>query len=132
MIAEFNSNPKKTFIACYGPTNCSDEILADDVYSELQEVNGNVPLHNFPIVSGDFDSQLGPEDAGFTFNRQTNRNIQKLVDICEELSLLVTNTTFMKPSKKFWTFQHPSGSRLQIDYNLVRSKWRTSVHNSQS
>ena len=75
MIAEFNST---TFVACYGPTNCSDETLADDFYSELREVAGNVPLHKLLIIAGDFISQLGPEDVPFTFNRQTNRNGKRL------------------------------------------------------
>ena len=132
MVAEFNTNPKTTFIACYGPTNCSEENLADEFFCNLRELVGNVPQHNFLIIAGDFNSQLGPEDVPFSYNRETNRNGEKLVDLCQELSLFAANTTFMKKREKLWSFQHPSGSRSQIDYILVRTKWRNSVHNAQS
>ena len=38
----------------------------------------------------------------------------------------------MKSNKKLWTFQSPNGYRSQIDYVLVRSKWKNSVRNSQA
>ena len=90
MIAEFNSNPKTTFIACYGPTNCSEESLVDDFYCDLREIASNVPLHNFLIIAGDFNSQLGLEDVPFTFNRQTNRN-------GENLSIFAKSCPFLSP-----------------------------------
>eukprot|EP00111_Clytia_hemisphaerica_P016291 TCONS_00048242-protein len=46
--------------------------------------------------------------------------------------LVATNTLFMKNTNKLWTFQHPSGSKSQIDYVLVRNKWKNSVRNAQS
>ena len=45
---------------------------------------------------------------------------------------MVANTNFMKPLSKLWTFQHPSASRSQIDYILIRKKWRNSIRNCQS
>lgn len=53
--------------------------------------------HNFLVVVGDFNAQIGPEDAPFAYNKETNRNGQKLVDFAEEFQLTVTNTKFMKP-----------------------------------
>ena len=50
----------------------------------------------------------------------------------QQYQLLAVNTTFMKTKQKLWTFQHPSGSKSQIDYILVRNKWRNSVRNAQS
>ena len=38
----------------------------------------------------------------------------------------------MKKSNKLWTYQHPSGSRSQIDYILIRNKWKNSVRNAQA
>ena len=38
----------------------------------------------------------------------------------------------MKNVKKLWTFQSPNGSKSQIDFLLMRNKWRNSVHNSQA
>ena len=133
LIAEFNSNPKTTFVACYSPTNVSDEKLVDDFYLDLKGgVIENVPTHNFLVVAGDFNGQLGPDDALFSYNKETNRNGEKLLDFAEEFQLQITNTRFMKKPNKLWTFQHPSGSRSQIDYILVRNKWKNSVRNAQA
>jgi hypothetical protein len=49
-----------------------------------------------------------------------------------EFQLIATNTMFMKKRNKLWTFQHPNGSKSQIDFILVREKWRNSIHNAQS
>ena len=38
----------------------------------------------------------------------------------------------MKHPNRFWTFQHPSGSQSQIDYILVRNKWKNSVRDAQA
>ena len=83
-------------------------------------------------VASDFNAQIGPEDAVFTFNHATNRNGELLVDYAEEFQLMVANNNFMKPAAKLWTFQHPSESRSQIDYILIRKKWRNSIRNCQS
>ena len=132
VIAEFNSNPKTTVIACYSPTNTSDEADADKYYQDLRSITENVPAHNFLVIAGDQNAQIGSNDAPFTYNKETNRNGEKLMDFVEEFQPSITNTNFMKPAKKLWTFQHPSGTRSQIDYILTRKKWRNSVRNSQA
>ena len=77
-------------------------------------------------------AQIGPEDSLFTFNtKETNRNGEKLADYAEEFQLLVTNTKFMKPTNKLWTFQLPSGKRTQIDYVLVRKKKEKQHHSCE-
>ena len=132
IIAEFNSNPRTTFIACYCPTNVSDEKLVDDFYSDLKGVTESVPAHNFLVIAGDFNGQLGPDNALFTYNKATNRNGEKLTDFSEEFQLFISNTRFMKHPNRLWSFQHPSGSRSQIDYILVRNKWKNSVRDAQA
>jgi exonuclease III len=132
IIAEFNSNPRTTFIACYCPTNVSDEQLVDNFYSDLKGVTENVPIHNFLVIAGDFNSQIGPENALFTYNKATNRNGEKLIDFSEEFQLFITNTKFMKHPNRLWTFLNPSGYRSQIDYILVRNKWKNSVRDAQA
>ena len=92
----------------------------------------NIPAHNFLVVSGDFNAQIGLDNVNFSFHVTTNRNGNKLFDFMEQFQLLATNTIFMKKDSKLWSFQHPSGSLSQIDYVLVRNKWKNSVQNSQS
>jgi len=92
----------------------------------------NIPAHNFLVVAGDFNAKLGRDNVKFSFHQETNRNGLKLFDLMLESELFATNTMFMKKSNKLWTFQSPNGSKSQIDYILVRKKWKNSVHNAQS
>ena len=132
LVAEFNSNPITSVIACYSPTNTSDDYTVDAFYHDLKGVTENIPAHNFLVIAGDFNSQVGPEDAAFTFNKLTNRNGEKLQDFAQEFQLTLTNTKFMKSRGKMWTHQHPAGTRSQIDYILIRNKWKNSVRNCQA
>ena len=115
LVAEFNSNPINTFIACYSPTNCSEEAETDRFYSDLKSVVQNIPAHNFATLAGDFNAQVGSEDVRFSFNSATNRNGEKLLDFAEEFQLSLASTNFMKPLNKLWTYESPKEDRTQID-----------------
>ena len=132
MVAEFNSNPKLTFISCYSPTNCSDDETITKFYQSLSSVIENVPAHNFLTIAGDLNAKLGPEDVPFTFNTVTNRNGEMLLQIIDEFELFSSTNSFMKKQSKLWSFTYPNGSRAQLDYILFRKKWRNSVHNAQA
>ena len=132
IVAEFNSNPKTTFVACYSSTNVSDETDADYFYSSLSRTIQGTPVHNFLIVAGDFNAQIGTDNVRISYHQSTNRIGNKLFDLLLQNNLLATNTMFMKKPNKLWTFQHPSGSKSQIDFILVRNKWKNSIRNSQA
>ena len=132
MLLEFSGNPRLTVICAYSPHNESPESDVDEFYSDLRSVTENIPSHNFVAVMGDFNAKLGPNAVNFTFNDQTNRNGEKLVDFMEEHCLFSSNNSFMKPKNQLWTYESPSGTHSQIDYVLFRKKWRNSVHNSRS
>ena len=130
IVAEFNSNPKTTFISC--PTNVSYEAEVDDFYSSLSRAVHTIPAHNFLIFSGDFNAKIGLDNVNFSYHSSTNRNGNKLFDFKQQFQLLAKNTMFMKKASKLWSFQHPSRSLSQIDYIIVRNNWKNSVCNSQS
>ena len=132
LVAEFQSNPKKIVISCYCPHNARPEEDADTFYHGLRSVLSRVPAHNFLSLLGDFNARLGPEDALFTYNLETNRNGEKLVDFMEEFNLVASNTRFMKLLCKLWSFEYPNGQRAQLDYFVVRNKWINSVRDSQA
>ena len=81
MLAEFESNPKMTIISCYSPTNMSEESEAKDFYKDLKGVTENILAHNILVIAGDFNAQVGPKDASFSFNVSTNRNGHELLEL---------------------------------------------------
>ena len=68
--------------------------------------------------------------VNFTYNKETNRNGEMLLDVLEEFNL--SNNYFMKPKGQIWTFEYPSGVGTQLDYLIARKKWRNTVKNSCS
>jgi len=42
------------------------------------------------LLAGDFNSKIGPKDTLFTYNSDTNRNGEKLIDLIQEFRLLAS------------------------------------------
>ncbi|ELU18633.1 hypothetical protein CAPTEDRAFT_209188 [Capitella teleta] len=132
LVAEFDSNPVTTVIVIYSPTNVAPVEEAEAFYEKVGEIIRDVPAHNFLAVLGDFNARLGPEGALYTYHGETNHNGKLLVDLLTEHDLLAANTQFRKKRGKRWTFlDRCTRAKRQLDYILVRKKWRNSVLNAE-
>ncbi|KAJ8384488.1 hypothetical protein AAFF_G00205090 [Aldrovandia affinis] len=129
LIADFDGNP----VVMYSPTNVAPVEEVEKFYEDLRTTVRDVPAHNFLAILGDFNARLGPEDAPFTYHDSTNRNGEHLAALLMEHELLAANTLFRKRMGKRWTFQdRATGMTRQLDYILVRRKWRTLILNAES
>ncbi|KAJ8406148.1 hypothetical protein AAFF_G00303790 [Aldrovandia affinis] len=132
LIAEFSGNPITTVIVVYSPTNVAPPEEVEKFYEDLATAVRDVPAHNFLAILGDFNARLGPEDARIPYHDSTNRNGAYLTALLMEHELLPVNTMFRKRTGKRWTFQdRASGMLRQLDYILVRQKWRNSILNAE-
>ena len=92
-----------------------------------------VPKHNLLLVLGDFNAHLGKEVGKYTYHDRTNRNGKLLIDLAQETGLVITNIHKQKKSGKLWTFiSDMSGTKSQVDFILVNSKWKNSVKNCEA
>ena len=123
LISTFHGNPA---------TTVSDEETAEEFYDNLKRVIESVPEHNVLIVIGDFNARLGEDSVKYTYHSTTNRNGELLLDLGTEKQLVITNTCFQKKKNKLWTYLDPRGQKYQLDYILIRKKWRNSVVNSEA
>ncbi|XP_062924611.1 craniofacial development protein 2-like, partial [Mobula hypostoma] len=131
--AEFDRNLATSVIICYSPHNSSEEKEVEAFYSKLHEVVTSKPAHNFLAVLSDFNAQFGLEDVPYSYQDFTNRNGQYLVDFIQEHSLIAANTQFKKRVGKLWIYENrASNYRKQLDYILVRTKWRNCVINTEA
>ena len=85
---ELEGNPKTTVICVYSPHNASPESDVEEFYSTLRRIVAQVPLHNILVMAGYLNAKLGPDDARFTYNKETNRNGKHLIDFMKEFYLL--------------------------------------------
>jgi hypothetical protein len=73
-------------------------------------------------------SIVGPRGLG-----RKNHRGQMLINFRERNGLIVTNTWFKEPKKRLYTWKEP-GDRIrhQLDYILVKHRFRTSVKEVQT
>lgn len=125
-------NPEMTVICCYSPHNDLPESDVIGFYQDLSTVTAAIPAHNMLYIPGDFNAKLGPDDARFTCNSETNRNGKHLKDFMEHFNLVATNTRFENHTKKLWTHKRPNSELVQLDYILARKKWVNSIKNARA
>ncbi|XP_062905785.1 uncharacterized protein LOC134347320, partial [Mobula hypostoma] len=131
--AELDRNPVTSVIICYSPHDCSEEKEVEAFYSKLHKVVISIPAHNFLAVLGDFNAQVRLEDVPYSYQDFTNRNGQYLVDFIHEHSLIAANTQLKKRAGKLWTYENRASTyRKQLNYILVRTKWRNCVINTEA
>ena len=127
----FDGNPRLTVITVYSPTEAATVDEAEDFHDVLRSAVKDVPAHHLLLVSGDLNAhlcQLNEEDSGWYWHQVSNRNGGLLRDTMLEGNLEATNHRFQKPCSKMWThLSDGTLSKSQIDYILVRKKWRNSV-----
>ena len=58
---------------------------------------------------------------------------QRLIEYCQENTLVIANTLFQKHKRRFYTWSSPDGQyQNQIDYILCSQRWRSSIHSTKT
>jgi len=131
LLISFNGNPRLTLITTYSPTEGAPDEEAESFHADLRAAIHDVPQHHLLLVVGDLNAHLGKNDVSdkrWYWHRNTNRNGRLLRDTATECELEITNTRFQKKPSKRWTFlSNCTMTKTQLDFVLVRKKWRNSV-----
>jgi endonuclease/exonuclease/phosphatase family metal-dependent hydrolase len=102
-----------------------EEILEEDVKGETNT-----------IIMGDCNSVVGDKEhhnivGPYALGRRNQRG-QMIINFCKRNGLVITNTWFKKP-KRLYTSESPGNrSRYQLDYVLVKQRFRNSVKDVQT
>ena len=65
--------------------------------------------------------------------RVQNEAGQRLIEFCQENSLVIANTLFQQPKRRLYTWTSPDGQhRNQIDYILCSQRWRGSIQSAKT
>lgn len=122
-------------VATYAPTNAYSVQERQDYYQLLQSVICSIPRRNFLIVGGDMNAQLSartPQIGAWAIGQQCS-NGDFLEDFVSQNRLCVANTIFQHKRSRLVTWVSPDQrTKNQIDYVLVRERWRSSVLNCRT
>ena len=136
LTISFNGNPRLTTITAYSPTEAAPVEEAEDFHNTLRQAMNDVPAHHLLLTEGDMNARLGKEsedDPRWYFHTRTNRNGELLRDTALECDMEITNIRFRKKTNKMWTYLSDGTlSKGQIDYILIRRKWKNSLKNTEA
>ena len=92
---------RTTFIQAYARTENADDAIKDAFYKELSAELRRTPRHDFTILAGDFNAQIGPERHALEHvigphgsATTTNDNGMRLLAFCATHNLVIGNTYF--------------------------------------
>ena len=129
-----------TIIQVYAPTTDYTDEEVEEFYDLLQNVIDRVEKKDILIVQGDWNAKVG-EDAntvwngtcGTSCNVKTNDRGLRLLEFASSNDLILANTFGThKPSRK-WTWHSPNHEHHnQIDYIMIRKRFRSSVNFPQT
>ena len=62
-----------------------------------------------------------------------NEARQRLIEFCQENTLVIANTLFLQHKRRFYTWISPGGQHQnQIDYVLCSQRWRSSIQSAKT
>ena len=116
-----------TIISAYAPTLAADEDIKDEFYSSLDQCLNETNKNDKIILLGDFNARVGKRSdiwrgvLGRHGVGNMNANGLRLLSLCSEHNLLITNTAFRLKDKYKTTWMHPRSKQWHlIDYVIVR------------
>ena len=112
LSVRFQSKPLNiTEIQVYVPTDNAKE--AEVFYEDLQELLKLTPQNDFLFIIGDWNAKIGSRETPgvtgkFDFGVQ-NEAGQRLIEFCQENTLVIANTFFQQHKRRLYTWISPDG-----------------------
>ena len=112
-----------TVIQVYAPTNNAEEAEVEQFYEDPQNILELTPQKDVLFIIGDWNAKVGSQGTPGVTGKfglgMWNEAGQRLIEFCQENTLLIANTLFQQHKRRLYTWTSPDGQhRKQIDYIL--------------
>ena len=119
------------------PTSNTEEAEVEWFYEDLQELLELTPKRVVLFIIGDWNAKVeSQETPGITGKFGLgirNEAGQRLIEFCQENTLVIVNTLFQQHKRRLYTWTSPDGQhRNQIDYILCSQRWRSSIESTKT
>ena len=137
ILVHFQGKPFNiTVIQVYAPTNNSEEAEVEWFCEELQDLLELTPKKDALFIIGDWNAKVGSQETPGVTGKFVlgvrNEAGQRLIEFCQENTLVKVNTLFQKHKRNLYTWTLPDGQyRNQIDYILCSRRWRSSIQSAK-
>ena len=137
LAVEIEARPTNLVVVqVYMPTSNHKEEDVDGVYEQIEEIIRETPGRKNLVVMGDWNAVVGEGRDGNEIGEYglglRNDRGDKAVEFCRRNKLFITNTWFKHRYGRRYTWKSPGDTgRYQIDYIMVRQRFRNGVKNSR-
>ena len=108
-----NSTFNITVIQAYAPTSNAEEAEVERLYEDLQDFLELTPKKDVLFTIGEWGAKVGSQEAPgvsgkFGLGIQ-NEARQRLIEFCQENTLVIANTLFQQHKRRLYTWTSPDG-----------------------
>ena len=126
-----------TVIQVYAPTSNSEEDEVERFYEDLQDLLELIPKKDVLFIIGDCNAKVGSQETPGVTGKfglgVRNEAGQRIIDFCQENTLLIANTLFQQHKRRLYTWTSPDGQHgNQTDYILCSRRWKSSIQSAKA
>ena len=119
-------------IQVYAPTSNAEEAEVEWFYEDLQDLLELTPQKDVLFIIGDWNAEVGNQETHGVTGKfglgVWNEAGQRLIEFCQENTLVIANTLFQQHKRRLYTWTSPDGQyQNQIYYILCSQRWRNSI-----
>ena len=121
-----------TVIQVYAPTSNAEEAEVERFCEDLQELLELTPKKDVLLIIGDWNTKVGSQEipgvTGIFGLGVQNEAGQRLIEFCQENTLVIANTLVQQHKRRLYTWTSPDGQyRNQTAYILCSQRWRSFI-----
>ena len=126
-----------TVIQVYAPTSNAEETEVERFYEDLQDLLELTPKKDVLFIIGDWNAKVRSQETPgvrgkFGLGMQ-NEAGKRLIEFCQENSLITANTVFQQHERRLYRWTSPDGQyQKQTDYILCSQRWRSSIQSAKN
>ena len=134
----FHGKPHNiTVIQVYAPTSNAEKAEVERFYEDLQDLLALTPKKDVLFIIGDWNAKVGSQGTPGVTGKFglgiRNEAGQRLIELCQENTLVIANTLFQQHKRRLYTWTSPdSQHQNQIDYILCSQRWRSSIESTKT
>ena len=102
-----------TVVQAYAPTSNAEEAEVERFYEDLQDLLELTPKKDVLFIIGEWNAKVGSQEtSGVTgkFGLEIrNEAGQRLIEFCQENTLVIENTLFQQLKRRLYTWTSPDG-----------------------
>ena len=100
-------------IQIYAPTSNTEEVDVEWFYEDLQELLELTPQKDVLFIVGDWNAKVGSQETPGVTGKFglgiRNEAGQRLIEFCQENTLVIANTLFQQHKRRLYSWISPDG-----------------------